>query len=269
MFSQSSQAVGCTAAAMLPKQARRTFRNYVMNPSEQVAAPPSIRTTRNLEHRTSKQHRVLRIVGRLSLKQKSSLITWSVSKSASSHAASPHAATAAAASTEPISEGWTRTAEGAKRPSHGSAWPVKRTRSAWAIKWTWTAKWPRRPTAERSLKGSSGSWAVEGSRAWRPVEMSPGWAVKRPRVSHWPSHRTTSAHGVPHRSGRPVERHVVGRHSAVGWPVSKSRSSAVGSTGSEPSEGAGRGWSVGPSATAEWGLSVGPAEGHRSPKGTV
>jgi len=33
--------LGCTAAAMLPKQARGTFRKYAKKPSEQVAAPPS------------------------------------------------------------------------------------------------------------------------------------------------------------------------------------------------------------------------------------
>ena len=36
------RAVGCTAAAMLPKQARETFRKHITKPSEQVAAPPSI-----------------------------------------------------------------------------------------------------------------------------------------------------------------------------------------------------------------------------------
>ena len=34
--------MGCTAAAMLPKQAGGTFREHITKPSEQVAAPPSI-----------------------------------------------------------------------------------------------------------------------------------------------------------------------------------------------------------------------------------
>ena len=33
--------MGVTADAMLPKQARGTFRKYITKPSEQVAAPPS------------------------------------------------------------------------------------------------------------------------------------------------------------------------------------------------------------------------------------
>ena len=38
-FSESSP--GITAAAMLPKQSKGTFRKHIKKPSEQVAAPPS------------------------------------------------------------------------------------------------------------------------------------------------------------------------------------------------------------------------------------
>ena len=40
-FLRVPRLLGYTAAAMLPKQARGTFRKHVTKPSEQVAAPPS------------------------------------------------------------------------------------------------------------------------------------------------------------------------------------------------------------------------------------
>ena len=43
MLSESSPRLfDCTAATLLPQQARRTFRKRVTKPSEQVAAPPGI-----------------------------------------------------------------------------------------------------------------------------------------------------------------------------------------------------------------------------------
>ena len=39
-FRRVPRLLGCTAAAMLPKQARGTFRKHTTKPSEQVAAPP-------------------------------------------------------------------------------------------------------------------------------------------------------------------------------------------------------------------------------------
>ena len=41
-FLRVTRLLGCTAAAMLPKQARGTFRKHVRKPSEHVAASPSI-----------------------------------------------------------------------------------------------------------------------------------------------------------------------------------------------------------------------------------
>ena len=38
-----------TAAAMLPKQAKGTFRKHITKPSEQVAAPPSIYILRSVD----------------------------------------------------------------------------------------------------------------------------------------------------------------------------------------------------------------------------
>ena len=40
-FPRVPRLLGCTASAMLPKQARETFRKHITKPSEQVAAPPS------------------------------------------------------------------------------------------------------------------------------------------------------------------------------------------------------------------------------------
>ena len=40
-FLRAPRLLGCTAAAMLPKQARGTFRKHVTKPLEQVAAPPN------------------------------------------------------------------------------------------------------------------------------------------------------------------------------------------------------------------------------------
>ena len=40
-FLRVPRLLGCTAAAMLPKKARGTFRKHVTKPSEHVAAPPS------------------------------------------------------------------------------------------------------------------------------------------------------------------------------------------------------------------------------------
>ena len=40
-FLRVPRLLGCTAGAMLPKQARGTFRKHITKPSEQVAAPPS------------------------------------------------------------------------------------------------------------------------------------------------------------------------------------------------------------------------------------
>ena len=40
VFSEFPRLLGCTAAAMLPQQARGTFRKLTTKPSEQVAAPP-------------------------------------------------------------------------------------------------------------------------------------------------------------------------------------------------------------------------------------
>ena len=41
-FLRVPRLLGCSAAAMLPKQARGTFRKHITKPSGQVAAPPSI-----------------------------------------------------------------------------------------------------------------------------------------------------------------------------------------------------------------------------------
>ena len=40
-FPRVPRLLGCTAAAMLPKQARGTIIKHITKPSEQVAAPPS------------------------------------------------------------------------------------------------------------------------------------------------------------------------------------------------------------------------------------
>ena len=40
-FLRVPRLLGCTAAAMLPKQAKGTFRTHITKHSEQVAAPPS------------------------------------------------------------------------------------------------------------------------------------------------------------------------------------------------------------------------------------
>ena len=40
-FPRVPRLLGCTAAAMLPKQARGTFKKHITKPLEQVAAPPS------------------------------------------------------------------------------------------------------------------------------------------------------------------------------------------------------------------------------------
>ena len=42
-FLRVPRLLGCTAAAMLPKQARGTYRKHATKPLEQVAAPPSTR----------------------------------------------------------------------------------------------------------------------------------------------------------------------------------------------------------------------------------
>ena len=41
VFGEFPRPFGCTAAAMLPEQARGSFRKPIKKPSEQVAAPPS------------------------------------------------------------------------------------------------------------------------------------------------------------------------------------------------------------------------------------
>ena len=41
-FLRVPRLLGCTAAAMLPKQATGAFRKHITKPLEQVAAPPSI-----------------------------------------------------------------------------------------------------------------------------------------------------------------------------------------------------------------------------------
>ena len=41
MFSRVPGSLGYTAAAMLPKQARETFRKHITKPSGEVSAPPS------------------------------------------------------------------------------------------------------------------------------------------------------------------------------------------------------------------------------------
>ena len=51
-FREFPRLLGITAAAMLPKQARGTFRKHITKPSEQVSAPPSRRDTNLLSVRT-------------------------------------------------------------------------------------------------------------------------------------------------------------------------------------------------------------------------